>query len=130
MTKESREAYLIALGRQVTRDFGPGYYREFGAPVISEEEQFQDCYDMRPEIQKNNGREYYMVTFLYDPSKETLEWNFASQVEIWKDTGEPMGVIFGNGYGINFFFRSYQRQLRSIKRKIIPYSQAATRKHP
>lgn len=122
MTRANREAYMISLGNEVTRAFGPGYYRKYKRSHISKAKKFQDG-DMRPEIQKNIGRRYYTVTFLYDPSKEVLEWNFASKVDIWQDTGEPIEVVFGNGYGINFLFQSYEEQLRSINRKVVPYQQ-------
>ena len=123
MPKTEREAYLIKLGKEVTKAFGPGYYREYKQPIISKPKKFKDN-DMRPEIQANIGRKYYVVTFLYDPSKETLDWNHASQVEIWKDTGEPMGATFGNGYGKDFIFDSYEEQLRSPDKTIVPYQQA------
>ena len=124
MPKAEREAYLIKLGKEVTKAFGPGYYREYKQPLISKPEKFKDN-DMRPEIQANIGRKYYVVTFLYDPSKEKLDWDFASKVEIWQDTGEPMGAIFGNGYGRDFIFDSYEEQLRWPDRPITPYQQAA-----
>lgn len=103
-----RNEYLIQIGKEVTKQFGPRYYREYKQPIISAVEKF-DSDDERPEIAKNIGREYYTVTFLYDQSKESLDFGFASKVRIWKDTGEPLGVIFGNGYGKNFLFISYKQ---------------------
>lgn len=33
-----------------------------------------------------------------------FDFGFAARVRIWKDTGEPLDVIFGNGMGRNFSF--------------------------
>lgn len=41
----------------------------------------------KQEIIRNIGREYYLVTFPYDKSKETLDFDFSAEVKIWKDTG-------------------------------------------
>ena len=56
--------------------------------------------------------------------KERLEWNFTSKVCIWKDNGQPFEVFFGNGMGVNFFFKSYKKATRSNKVEQIPYQQA------
>ena len=126
LEEEKRNEYLIQIGKDVTKQFGPGYYREYKQPVISMAEKFYSD-DKRPEIVNNIGREYYTITFLYDKSKETLDFDFASEVKIWKDTGEPFEVIFGNGYGKNFLFISY-KQLKTIgvePMDQIPYQQIA-----
>ena len=39
-----------------------------------------------------------------------FDFGFAARVRIWKDTGEPLDVIFGNGWGRNFFFLSFKEQ--------------------
>ena len=36
-----------------------------------------------------------------------FDFGFAARVRIWKDTGEPLDVIFGNGMGRNFFFKTF-----------------------
>lgn len=130
MSQKDKESYLIHLGKEVTKTHGPGYYREFGTPVIQEKIFASD--DKRQEVQQNVGREYYDVIFPYDTTKEQLEWDFASCVSIWKDTGEPQNVIFGNGMGINFLFEPYKKaDARSGETvKQIPYQKAAKRRNP
>lgn len=39
-----------------------------------------------------------------------FDFGFAARVRIWKDTGEPLDVIFGNGWGRNFLFLSFKEQ--------------------
>ena len=39
-----------------------------------------------------------------------FDFGFAARVRIWKDTGEPLDVIFGNGMGRNFLFLSFKEQ--------------------
>lgn len=102
-----RKDYLISLSEDVIRMFGPGYYRE-NVDVVVTEEVF-DTDDKRRKISRNIGREYYEVTYSYDKSREVLDFDFSAKVRVWKDTGEPLEVIFGNGYGRNFFFKPYRR---------------------
>lgn len=47
-----------------------------------------------------------------------LEWNFASKVSIWSDTGTLMGLIFGNGMGVNFLFNTVE-DVKKEKIKIL-----------
>lgn len=127
MNESLRNDSLISIATQIIKTFGPGYYRANVAPLISEESFKSD--DEREEVQKNVNRIYYVVTFPCDTTKEILDFNYSSKVKIWKDTGEPLEVIFGNGYGKNFLFQSYKRQIenRSIT-DTIPYEQAGKTK--
>lgn len=123
LSEQERQEYLIELGKDLTKTFGPGYYREYKEPIILEVEKFSDN-DKRPEIQKNIGREYYTVIFPYDESKEELDFPYASRVRVWKDTGEPLDVTFGNGYGKNFLFTSYKTMKMLNRDEQVPYQQA------
>lgn len=122
MDKVQRDKYLIELSTEVIKKFGPGYYRNV-VPVITD--GVFETTDKRPEIKKNIGREYYEVTYSYDKSKELLDFDFSAKVRIWKDSGEPSEVIFGNGYGRNFFFLSYKEQTDARATiEVVPYQQA------
>ena len=101
MSEKERNEYLVKLAKEVIMNFGPDYYRDL-PPIIEEE---KNDFFKGKDIE---GREYYKVTFPYDETKETLEWSFSAEVMIWKDTGEPLGVMFGTGYGINFLQRPYK----------------------
>ncbi|MEG0191381.1 MAG: hypothetical protein RR681_09395 [Lachnospiraceae bacterium] len=123
MNEKQKNEYLIRLGEEACRKFGPGYYRNDVHPVITEGVFNSD--DKRTEIKKNIGREYYIVTFPYDRSKEKLDFNYSSMIKIWKDSGEPLEIIFGNGYGKNFLFLSYKEQIDSrAVIDVIPYQQS------
>lgn len=125
MYGKEREKYLIDTGKELTKIYGPEYYREYGKPIISKIKKFKTD-DHRIEISKNTGRKYYEVTFPYDREKERLEWDYASKIGIWKDSGEPFVILFGNGAGLNFFFQSHQARMQTgIER--IPYEQAPER---
>ena len=118
-----RKDYLISLSEDVIRMFGPGYHRE-NVDVVVTEEVF-DTDDKRRKISRNIGREYYEVTYSYDKSREVLNFDFSAKVRVWKDTGEPLEVIFGNGYCRNFFFEPYCRlKKRKTEVKQVPYQQA------
>lgn len=106
MDETTRNEYLIKLAHEVTKKFGPGYYRQDSKPIITKH-IFQTQY--KDELYtKNIGREYYTVTFPYDKKEELFETDYTSQVEIWEDTGEPYRAMFGNGYGIHFLITSYK----------------------
>lgn len=123
MNGVQRDKYLVDLSTQVIKKFGPDYYRNV-TPIITEGVFESD--DKRSEIKSNIGREYYEITYSYDKSKEVLDFDFSAKVRIWKDSGEPCDVVFGNGYGKNFFFLSYKEQTdtRAII-EVVPYQQAS-----
>lgn len=111
MDSENRKSYLVKTAREVSETFGPGYTEYFKAPILSDVQVFdENLYGNAPEMQKHIGREYYTITFPYDTAQVRMEFNFAARVNIWKDNGQPMDVIFGNGYGRNFFFLTYRQQ--------------------
>ena len=123
MDEKQKNKYLIELAKEVTKKFGPGYYRENVTPVITEatfnEKGKSEIY------KKNRGRKYYIVTFPYDKSKEYLDYDYTSQVLIWKDSGEPLFVFFGNGVGRYFMHESYKKQTDGHTAiNEIPYEQA------
>lgn len=123
MDESQRNDSLTNMATQITKIFGPGYYRPNVTPLISEGRFESD--DEREEIRKNINRKYYLITFPCDTTKEILDFNYTAQVRVWKDTGEPLDIVFGNGYGKNFLFQSYKKQIesRSIT-DTIPYEQA------
>jgi hypothetical protein len=93
-----RDSFLIALAKEFVLRIGPDYYREYKQPVITKEKTPQKGEGNPEGI--NAGRDYYVVTFLYDKSEEKLGYDFSAQVHIWADTGYPNHVRFGNGMGI------------------------------
>lgn len=127
MSMESRNNYLINIANNVSKTFGPDYVKYFGQPVISEVIKLDknDFGDSKEEFRKNIGREYYVITFPYDNSKVKLDFDFAAKVRVWKDTGEPLDVVFGNGYGRNFLLLSYAHQTMARNTiEVVPFQQA------
>lgn len=110
---------LIHVARDVAMTFGPAYVPFFKDVEISEAKIFQrdDYGDSRRKIRKQMGREYYEVVFTYDSTTVRFAFNYAAKVRIWKDTGTPLDVIFGNGMGRNFFFKSFKTQARLLTKK-------------
>ncbi len=120
-----RNEYLVKLAREVVLNFGPGYYRDNMNPEISPIRMYLDSTHVKqfPEDRKNIGRKYYVVTIPYDHAQEQLEWDYAANVEIWEDDGEPKRVMFGHGLGIHFTSRPYREWVKEgIKEdEIMPY---------
>lgn len=125
MDRKERGKYLTDIGKELTKTYGPEYYREYGKPIISKTKKFKTD-DHRIEISKNTGRKYYEITFPYDQAKEKLEWDYASKIGVWKDSGEPFLILFGNGAGINFFFKSHRARMQTGIEQV-PYEQAPER---
>ena len=103
---------LVNSARNVALTFGPAYVPFFKEANVSDVQVFQkeDYGDSFPEIKKQIGRKYYTVTFTYDSTAVKFDFGFAARVRIWKDTGEPLDVIFGNGWGRNFLFKTFVEQ--------------------
>ncbi len=123
MCDVERNQYLTDLAKELTLTFGPEYYQIIkGTPKISELKKFETGEDTRVAITKNAGKEFYEITLPYDTTKIILDWDYASKVQIWSDTGSPIAIIFGNGMGLNFLFDD----LNTIKKskKIVPLQQA------
>ena len=117
MTEKERNEYLIKIAKEVTQNFGPGWYRESVIPSISEIKECDESLmpkNPQLDLRKNIGRKYYIVTFDYDEkTRRKYVCSYASKVRIWADNGEPLGVIFGNTYGVHFFGKSYKQWLQS-----------------
>ncbi|MBR6371277.1 MAG: hypothetical protein IKS24_09430, partial [Bacteroidaceae bacterium] len=109
MDDEERNVYLERMAREVTANFGPDFLRDTVNPVISEIKTFSKEDSKQPDIIANDGRKYYTVTF---PTKEKLEYNYTTKVDIWEDDGQPKGVFFGTGIGRHFMSKSYKEWLR------------------
>ena len=109
MDSDKRNEYLTSLAKEVTKQFGPEFYRDTINPVISDIMTFNKGNSKQQDIIKNDGRKYYTVTF---PTTEKLEWYFTSKVDIWEDDGQPKGVLFGTGIGPHFMSKSYNEWLK------------------
>lgn len=108
----SNKEILIETAKNVAMAYGPAYVPFFKDAKISEVQVFtkEDYGDSFPEIRKQIGRKYYTITFTYDSTSVKFAFDYAAKVRIWKDTGEPMDVIFGNGMGRNFLFLNFKEQ--------------------
>ena len=115
MKKAEREAYMINLAMEVAQNFGPDYCRDPLNARILKPMEFEGKQNLHPEISQNHGRRYYTVEFRY-AGRQVPDYVYASKVKIWVDTGEPAGVLFGNGRGVLFTETSYKDWLkRGIK---------------
>ncbi|NDV64577.1 hypothetical protein [Bacteroides sp. 224] len=101
MNDSKRKEYLKKVSKETVFKYGPGYYREYGEPVIerffvgdkvSGGESFSAEFE-----EKNNGRFFYRVKYPYDETKEFFVTGFAFQVFIWEDIGNPFDITFGIG---------------------------------
>ena len=104
---------LVNSARNVALTFGPAYVPFFKEANVSDVQVFKKKDyggDSRPQIRKQIGRKFYTVTFTYDSTAVKFDFGFAARVRIWKDTGEPLDVIFGNGWGRNFLFKTFVEQ--------------------
>lgn len=109
MTEKARTKYLVKLAKEVTNNFGPGWLQGKIHTSVSPLKEVDSTYYQSERMRPYIGRNYYEVTFVYDEkTKKEVGWWYASQVQIWEDSGEPEGVMFGHDYGINFLDRPYR----------------------
>ena len=128
MSEKDRNEYLINLSREVAKNFGPGYNTDLQPTIEVMKYQVQKYEDGRRTYDEHlDGCEYYKVTFLYDETKERLSRPYSAYVNILKDTGEPIDVMFGNGWGKDFVVGlSYKEWLKVgiEKENQVKYQQA------
>ncbi len=57
MSETERNAYMIKLGKEITKEFGPGYYREYKSPVVLEVEEVEALrgYKKKTEREKHDN---------------------------------------------------------------------------
>lgn len=115
METNERNEYLIEIAKDVTISFGPEFYRDNITPIISDVKVFNSGTSELPEMKANNGRRFYSVKFV---TKEALEYDYTSVIDIWDDDGQPKGIMFGTGIGLHFLCKSYQEWLeQGIKKE-------------
>ncbi|MBR3478406.1 MAG: hypothetical protein IKH43_04845 [Bacteroidaceae bacterium] len=117
MKKAEREAYMINLALEVAQNFGPDYCKEPLTAKILKPVACDTKSNLHPEVAKNHGRKYYTVELRY-AHRQVPIYVYAAKVQIWADTGEPSGVLFGNGWGKPFMETSYKDWLkRGVKQE-------------
>lgn len=105
---------LVEKAKNISREFAPTYNVDLADTItISGPYKFESD-DDRDEIKKHLNQEYYEITFK-QKGKSPYAFNFISKVSIWTD-GTPQSVLYGNGYGVNFLFNSYE-ELKTNKPK-------------
>lgn len=96
---------LINIAKDVSQWFGPDFNVTKANTVVKGPLKFTTV-DGRPEVQENDGRDYYEVTFNSDKTSTGHSQPFLSKVFLWSD-GEPFEVLFSNGFGRDFFVDTY-----------------------
>lgn len=109
MTEEARNEYLTKLAKEVTENIGPGWLQGEVSVTISPLKVFDGDGDTREHIKALLGRKYYEVRIIYDEkTRKEVGWEYASEVRIWEDSGEPIDVIYGHNYGRHFLDKPYK----------------------
>lgn len=122
MSKKT-ESRLVNKALELVKEYGPGYYRPEAKFDIVENEFSQD--GKYENVLQNNGRMYYIVSFLYDIHEEIFKSAFLASVRFWKDTEEPWSITFGNGQQVNFLMHPYKKGEKA--HKIVPFEQDTLR---
>lgn len=112
LSEPSNKKALIETAKKVALVYGPDYVPFFKDTIVSKVQVFkkEDYGESFSEIKKQIGKKYYTVVFTYDNTSVKFAFDFAAKVRVWKNTGEPLDVIFGNGMGRNFLFLSFKEQ--------------------
>ena len=126
MDSVTRNEYLCKLAKNVTITCGPGYYRKYMIPKVSKDAFVYQTEHLK--YQKDNGRKYYKVFFLYDASIEPQDEGIASQIWIWEDDGQPVSVDYANSLGYRFtadftykneYYKTHHIQYQPFGKRVI-----------
>lgn len=118
MPVQKRDSFLIKTAKDAVKKYAPGYYREYGKPMI-EKFSISNKSVVNDELGARMGRPYYRVTFPYDENKEHFEHGFSAFVQIWADNGTLQGIMPGNGVGR--LFKEVRTRAEEEEVEIIPY---------
>ncbi len=121
LDKSERNNYLISKALEANDIFTDGRYNKGLTAEVSDVRVF-DLNSYSDASKKHDGGKYYTVTLTFEPSYVDADWPFESKVDIWADTGEPFGIIFGNHWGCHFFSRPYSEWVKygSTQRNAFP----------
>ena len=117
MTEEARNEYLKKAAMEVMMNCAPDWYREPMSVEISGANRFDPNITYRefinhPNVQKRKGCYFYSVSYWYDHYKSSPKRLYAFSVSFWENDGEPMGVDFGNDWGLTFVVQTYRSLLK------------------
>lgn len=112
LSEPSNKKTLIETAKKVALIYGPDYVPFFKDTIVSKVQVFkkEDYGESFSEIKKQIGKKYYTVIFTYDSTYVKFAFDYAARVRIWKKSGEPLDIIFGNGMGRNFLFLNFKEQ--------------------
>lgn len=97
---------LVRKAKSISKEFAPNYNVDLADTITIAGPYKFESDDEREEIKRHVNQEYYEITFK-QKGNSPYAFNFISKVAIWTD-GTPQSVLYGNGYGINFLFNSYE----------------------
>lgn len=110
-----RDKKLIEMAKEVVLKHGPGYYREFQAPIIRQQIVSDKTRDLSQKQEKRNkGRLYYTVEYPYDDKIETFTNDYAAKIYFWEDF-TIFDILFGHGMGIF----DYDKRSKSEKKNLV-----------
>ncbi|MCD8236030.1 MAG: DUF4893 domain-containing protein [Prevotellaceae bacterium] len=102
-SQTSRKDSLVKTAKEVSMWFGPDFNVADAETDVKGPLKFTTA-DGRPEVQENDGRDYFEVIFRSGKSSDGS--TYLSKVFLWND-GEPFEVLFSNGFGRDFFVDTY-----------------------
>ncbi len=112
---------LVDIAADVSLAFRPEYHIEKNSVEIKGPYTFREGVDFSisasEEFKRNQGREYYIVCFINNDAATKKDCKYISRVEIWKDTLEPLGIIYclDDGWGWTFIFDSFEESARDCR---------------
>ncbi|MBQ7686137.1 MAG: hypothetical protein IJT28_02750 [Bacteroidaceae bacterium] len=109
MNEAERTQILCKKAQEVMSSLAPEWMQWNVIPKVSPIHKYFSN-NQRPDIQRNLGREYYIVTFYYDEAtKAKIKYDYAGEVRIWADNGEVESIGTGEGWYRVFHNTSYEQ---------------------
>jgi len=105
MSVWQRDSALVAIAEEVIMQHAEKYIGHYGSPSIKYEAILK-----KTSYKKDDwGRGFYSVVFPYIDVKKRpnlfFVYDFAVQVDIWADTGVPLGLTTGSSFAYTFYNR-------------------------
>ena len=122
LDETQRNDYLKSKAFEVVKMFSLGYSpsRKVRAEVTGLKTMNSEN-ALWPEMRACHGRQFYEVVLKYDGElRKDIKWPYMAKVAIFESDGNPMGLVFGNGWGHHFTSNPYSEWISHEPTQLMP----------
>ena len=114
LSEKKRNKFLAEKAKEVVMALAPDHYREYKKPIVMGPYDYDARkYEHIPNRDQYIGKKYYIVIIPYDFAKENLDYDFAAEVGIWAEDGNPKSFQAGtSSYITSFMYITFEDVLK------------------